>query len=161
MTKKNKLDLFMGKKVSDEIITRRMIPLYVEAIFTLCTAAYIAGVWYLLYFKPDLYQLFGCFASLAFFGLIRLFAGVVYFKLNITKRTFRKIYGFGFVKFKGSWKPLLPVEYVSVFCQLVTRYDDEEGYNYDVNVWYEGNKHLTVYRGYLSEPAFRLARKIG
>lgn len=137
-----------------------MMPLYVEVGFTLCVAAYLAFVWYTFFGEPILFELCAACAFLAFFAVVKLYTNVIIFRLNVTAKTYQKIYGLGFIKFRGRWKPLPPVEYVSVFCQMVGGHDDDGGSNYDVNLWHEGNKHVTIYSDYLAEPAFRLGRTI-
>jgi len=53
----------------------------------------------------------------------------------------------------GKWKTINNYEYVSVFHQLL----DDESYTFEVNLWYDNNKHFELY----SENSFEEALIVG
>lgn len=134
-----------------------MIPLWKElsaGILIMILVVFTADVFFsfITPFTFDGQSNSGQIAGICLFIILMLLKSPLSFKINLTNLTYKKVYGFGPVKF-GSWKPLPPVEYVSIFCQLL----EDGGFNYHVNLWHEGNKHFTIHSDFFAEPAFKLA----
>ncbi len=85
-------------------------------------------------------------------------------QVNLDDNTFRNIWSMFDVHF-GTWKTSPNFEYISVFkgkqSQRVnslgasTKFTEEV---YLVNLFYEGNKHITFYRTFEKEDAFKVAK---
>ena len=78
---------------------------------------------------------------------------------NLDFNTYKDEYAVGPIKY-GKWQALPDVKYVSVFDQPLK----EGNYIFEVNLWYEKNKHFNIYRNSHYEPAlemgFHIANKL-
>lgn len=154
----------MKNRSKDQILTKKVMPFWLELFLTICVIGYFSFVSYLVYsvltenYFP-FWDLLGAFSFFAFFLIIWMFTFVSAFKFNLTNLSYKKIRGLGPIKY-GRWKSIPTVEYVSVFCQLLSDGDGNGGSNYNVNLWHEGNKHFTIHTDFFAEPAFELAHMI-
>ena len=79
------------------------------------------------------------------FGLAYCTNKKVYVDLDKSKfRPVREIFGLKF----GKWKTIHSYEYISIF------YTNYNGGTYEVNLWYDTNKHIELYRNEDLETAF-------
>lgn len=69
--------------------------------------------------------------------------------IDIKNSTFRPTYNLGPLKF-GRWQKIENYEYVSVFEQPLK----DGGYIFEVNLWYDKNKHFELYEEYDYKKAF-------
>ena len=75
---------------------------------------------------------------------------------DIKGSRYKKEYRVGRVRV-GRWEHLPDIEYVSVFRQAVILPGDDNGYVYNVNVWYGHNRHFTIYTNRDHKPAYDMA----
>ncbi len=126
----------------------------------LATLFFTAGIGTLLY---SIYRMHWNDASLKLLGhniesVIYLFAigiGLCYQKsvyIDIEKSRFRSTFEIGPIKL-GQWKTIFNYEYVSLFHQPL----DDGNKIFEVNLWYDRNKHWELYEKYNFEDAFKIA----
>lgn len=85
-------------------------------------------------------------------------------QINLAERTYRNIWSIFAIHF-GKWKPIPEFEYISVFkgkqkqrvnsLGASTTFTDEV---FLINLFYNRNKHITFYRTYNKEDAFKVAK---
>lgn len=93
-----------------------------------------------------------------------MFGLVINLRFDFKRQRWKKQFTVGPLKF-GFWKPLPLINYISVFEQLENSYDEygrggEKYYSYNVNLWYAGNKHITVYSHSVKSASFNFAERI-
>ncbi|OMP32521.1 hypothetical protein [Mangrovimonas sp. DI 80] len=97
----------------------------------------------------DIGLLFKFVVYLSVFGTSFCFQKSVH--IDLKKSRFRSTFEIGPVKL-GQWKTISSYEYVSVFHQPL-----ENGHKiYEVNLWYDTNKHWELYEEYNPKEAFRI-----
>lgn len=87
-----------------------------------------------------------------------MFAIVIEFKFDIKQKRYRRQYRVGPFRI-GLWKKLPLIEYVSVFKQnyFNTEIESNRSSRYNVNLWYNGTKHFTIYRHYSRKASYDVA----
>ncbi|PZR23830.1 MAG: hypothetical protein DI539_02325 [Flavobacterium psychrophilum] len=95
-------------------------------------------------------------------GLPYLYASRFYFDLEKGRYKHAEVFG-PFVS--GDWKNITGIEYVSVFGQFYTDqedYDEEKNrrFVYDINLWYDGDRYITLTTYYSKLPAFNFAKRL-
>jgi len=112
---------------------------------------------------PDYLMIAGAFmVPMGFMGGMRYFY-TSRFYFDRTNFRYKHVDGYGPFK-SGTWKSIGTIEYVSVFRQF---YADQEWENekdisiaYDVNLWYNENRCITLTSYNDSESAFKFARRL-
>lgn len=74
---------------------------------------------------------------------------------DLDEKKYKEQYCLGRIKF-GRWHDLPKIEYVSVFRQLKRNGDIV----FEVNLWYERNKHFTIYEHKELEPVFSMGTSV-
>lgn len=91
------------------------------------------------------------------------FAVVYTLEINLKKKKYRKSWKLGPYCF-ASWRNLPEAEYISVFRQ-VYRDDDGDGesattYTYDINLWYDTSKYITLTQHHNRKTALKMGTAI-
>lgn len=94
-------------------------------------------------------------AAIFVFGLALSFSVIKDVFFNIDTKQYKIQYSAGPFKV-GKWKPLPNIEYVSVFKQPLKDGD----HIYEVNLWYNRNKHFEVYENPNQDAVFELGKHV-
>ncbi len=137
----------MDNKLKNIIISDGRLPLWSKILGYICLVGG-GALCYRAFVQHD----FSTFILMAVLTVNFVFISwlVIYIKFDIAGRRFKKEYTFGVIRF-GIWKHLPQIDYISVFRQAWSADSDGDGVNevkgfkYDVNVWYNGTKHFTIY----------------
>ena len=84
-----------------------------------------------------------------------IFSVVKSILFDMGKLKYKEQYQIGPIKF-GVWKELPKIEYVSVFRQLKA----DGNIIYEVNLWYDRNKHFNIYENTDQLPAFAMGEEV-
>ena len=116
---------------------------------------------YCYWYSPSLGHYFGGALLILIFGWLA-FDNYAEdrFRVRYCRTKYRFESSLGTLHLTRGWKPLPETEYVSVFYQLHRDEDGEVTGCYNVNVWQEGNRHLTVFADYNVEVCLKIAQKI-
>lgn len=142
------------------IVSEKQRPLWQRIIASFFFTSGIAFLAYALYktnWNDDNLIYIGhdikSFIYIMSFGVMFSFHKSVY--IDIIQSKFRATYEIGPVKF-GQWKTINKYEYVSIFHQPL-----EDGENiFEVNLWYDRNKHWELYEKYDYKEAFLIGYEI-
>lgn len=74
---------------------------------------------------------------------------------DLKKKTYKIQYCVGPIRI-GKWKRLPEIEYVSVFRQLL----ENEEYIFEVNLWYDKNRHFNVYKNLELDITFEFGKHV-
>jgi hypothetical protein len=142
------------------IVSERHRPLWQRVIASLFfTAAIMYFVYILLYAHwsdDNLINIGHHIKSVIYlfaFGVAFSFQKSVYIDLKNSK--FRSTFEIGPIKL-GEWKTIITYEYVSIFHEPLT----DGNKIFEVNLWYDRNKHWELYEKYNFEDAFAIGYEI-
>ncbi|MDO5978629.1 hypothetical protein [Flavivirga spongiicola] len=142
------------------IVSEKQRPLWQRIIASLFFTAAIGFLAYILYaakWSDDNIKSIGHNIELVIYlvgiGIAFSFHQSVY--IDIKKSKFRQTYEIGSIKL-GQWKTISNYEYVSIFHQPL-----EDGNKiFEVNLWYDRNKHWELYEKYDYKEAFLIGYEI-
>lgn len=142
------------------IITEGKRPLWQTIIAALCYTCTLLFVY--MFFKEVSFdgESIRAGANLLYAGSF-LFVIAVRFSLvknvlfDLENKKYKHENQFGLIKL-GKWEELPKIEYVSVFRQPLVNDD----YIYEVNLWYNTNKHFCIYKHHESELVFNLGKQV-
>jgi len=154
----------MQFKEKEIIVTEGVLPLWSKVLGAICfclMAFFIIKLLPLQSYRADdnlgeKYLLAACLALN--FALILVM--VINIKFDLVKKRYKRQYTFGFVKL-GLWRQLPNIEYVSVFKQMYyNEENDDTSHQYNVNLWYNGTKHFTVYTHPIAEACMNIGKSV-
>lgn len=151
----------------DIIISEGSLPVWQKIISLCCFIAVLYLLIRLLILSDSTdskeSRIFNFLLLLLFAIFTYMFGLVIRLRFDFNRQRWKKQFTVGPIKF-GIWKSLSMITYMSVFKQLEVSYDEfgkktGEYYSYNVNLWFSGNKHVTVYSHSVKSASFNFAER--
>jgi len=123
--------------------------------FTIAVAVLILHVFDVQWLDENIREIGGRFNLVIYLTVIGVgFSFQKRVHIDIKKSRFRSTFEVGPIKL-GQWKTIKNYEYISIFHQPLV----DGNKIYEVNLWYDKNKHWELYEKYDYEEAFRVGYK--
>lgn len=158
-------------KQKNFIISEGIRPLWQRIIASLIYTGLIMGLLYVIYTSIFISFGNGCWLIVNNIALVLLFLAIAFrfsvvqtLYFDFTNVRYKKEYSAGLIK-TGKWHHLPDIEYVCVFRQEVIKDIDGDGMGehrvrFDVNIWYNNNRHITLYSNYDRDSAYEMGYEL-